>query len=278
MQYIFLNLKRFDIPRVAGGVNDLVPTADWGAHIVEAIQDGLAPYNDGTRFVAFFPEAHILGAKAALMSGSPLALGCQSVHFHDVMAGGNFGAMTTSLPAAAAVNLGCTWVMVGHCEERNKLREIITAGGGNTTAVNTLLAASARCALAAGLNVLYCVGETAEEQPMREQVLRAQLEAMLPLHDNLARSQEIVIAYEPVWAIGPGKTPPDAAYIRDTAQFIRDLSGLPVVYGGGLKQENAPMLAGIDAVSGGLIALTRFTGDIGFYPSEYLQIVEAYHA
>jgi len=121
--------------------------------------------------------------------------------------------------------------------------------------------------------VLYCVGETSEEQPRRFEVLAEQL-AVGTEGVDLAR---LAIAYEPVWAIGPGKTPPDASYITEIARFIKGhLPGIPVVYGGGLKADNAEMLASIDEIDGGLIALTRFTGEIGFYPDEYLEIVRLY--
>ena len=61
------------------------------------------------------------------------------------------------------------------------------------------------------------------------------------------------------------------------ARLIKEtLPGVPVVYGGGLKKDNAAMLASIDEIDGGLIALTRFTGEIGFYPEEYLEIIKLY--
>nr|HML45187.1 triose-phosphate isomerase [Clostridia bacterium] len=84
-------------------------------------------------------------------------------------------------------------------------------------------------------------------------------------------------AYEPVWAIGPGKQPPDAATIAEAARFIKERAGnCPVVYGGGLKADNAAMLAAIPEIDGGLIALTRFSGKIGFYPEEFLEIIRLY--
>ena len=87
----------------------------------------------------------------------------------------------------------------------------------------------------------------------------------------------VVIAYEPIWSIGPGKTPADRPYIEKAAKFIKEQTdGLDVVYGGGLKADNAAMLASIPEISGGLIALTRFSGDIGFYPEEYLEIIHTY--
>ena len=81
----------------------------------------------------------------------------------------------------------------------------------------------------------------------------------------------------PIWSIGPGKTPADKPYITKIARFVKARTGgLDVVYGGGLKQDNAAMLASIDEIDGGLIALTRFSGEIGFYPDEYLDIIRRY--
>jgi len=87
----------------------------------------------------------------------------------------------------------------------------------------------------------------------------------------------VVIAYEPVWSIGPGKTPAGREYITQIAGFVKECTGgIDVVYGGGLKTDNAEMLAGIAEIDGGLIALTRFSGEIGFYPKEYLEIIRLY--
>ena len=86
-----------------------------------------------------------------------------------------------------------------------------------------------------------------------------------------------MIGYEPIWSIGPGKTPAGRDAILETARFIKAQSGgIDVVYGGGLKADNAAMLASIDEIDGGLIALTRFAGEIGFYPDEYLEIIRLY--
>ena len=88
---------------------------------------------------------------------------------------------------------------------------------------------------------------------------------------------KVIIAYEPIWSIGPGKTPADKEYITKIARFVKEhTGGLPVVYGGGLKTDNAAMLASIHEIDGGLIALTRFSGEIGFYPQEYLDIIRLY--
>ena len=88
---------------------------------------------------------------------------------------------------------------------------------------------------------------------------------------------KVTIAYEPVWAIGPGKIPPDADYIRKIASYVKEVTdGMDVVYGGGLKTDNARMLASVKEIDGGLIALPRFSGEIGFYPDEYLEIIKTY--
>ena len=117
------------------------------------------------------------------------------------------------------------------------------------------------------------MGEREEEVDSWEEVLTAQLTGGLEGAD-LSR---VHVAYEPVWSIGPGKTPADAPYIQKVARLIKaTLPGVDVVYGGGLKADNARMLAGIPEIDGGLIALTRFTGEIGFYPEEYAEIVKLY--
>lgn len=275
MKHIFLNLKRFDVPVELGGVNRLAAVEQWGKTVITGIEDGLRRYDPAqAEFAVFFPEAHLLSAARARTENSPVKLGCQGVYREDVVPGGNFGAFTTNRPAAAAQALGCEHVMIGHCEERaDKLGVLAEAGVTDTDAVNRLLNREIRAAISRGLKVLYCIGEKSEEQQNWQQVLGAQLDIGL---DGVDPSK-VVIAYEPVWSIGPGKTPADKEYITMIARFVKERTGgLPVVYGGGLKKDNAAMLASIAQIDGGLIALTRFTGEIGFYPEEYLEIVRLY--
>lgn len=140
-------------------------------------------------------------------------------------------------------------------------------------AVNRVLAREVIAAQAAGLKVLFCMGERSEEVERWEEVLTAQVTEGLEGADFA----NVRIAYEPVWSIGPGKTPADAPYIQKVARLVKSVvPGVDVVYGGGLKADNAEMLAGIPEIDGGLIALTRFSGEIGFYPDEYAQIVDLY--
>ena len=275
MKYIFLNLKRFDVPVELGGVNRLAPVAEWAKTIVEGTQEGLKKYDPAkVEFVQFFPEAHILNAVAALCEASPVQVGCQSLYRADTAVGGNFGAFTSNRPASIAAAMGCGWALIGHCEERgDKAGVLAEAGVTDTAAVNRLLNQEIKAAAARGLKVLYCIGEKSEEQERWQEVLGEQLDIGLAGVDK----SRVVIAYEPIWSIGPGKTPADKPYIEKIARFVKERTGgVPVVYGGGLKSDNAEMLASIPEIDGGLIALTRFAGEIGFYPGEYLEIIQKY--
>ena len=275
MKHLYLNLKRFDVPVEYGGVNRIAPLKDWGGYIVSHTQQGLKKYDPSqVEFVQYFPEAHILGAVGALCEGSPVQVGCQGVYRMNTAVGGNFGAFTTNRPASIAKAMGCTSTIIGHCEERNDKAGILAeAGVTDTAAVNRLLNQEIRLAVEQGLTVLYCIGEKSEEQERWQEVLGEQLSVGLEGVDT----SKVVIGYEPVWSIGPGKTPAGKDYITMIARFVKERTGgLDVVYGGGLKVDNAEMLASIEEIDGGLFALTRFQGEIGFYPDEYLEIIKTY--
>lgn len=270
-----MNLKRFDIPKAFGGVNSIADPIDWGRFIVENTREVLRSYDQNqVEFVMFFPEAHILSAVGALQEQDHLKIGCQSVFREDTSIGGNFGAFTTNRTGNAMKSIGCYGTIIGHCEERKDKAGILgEAGVVDTEAVNRILNQEIKAAIAAGLRVLYCIGENANEQEKWQEILRTQL--LVGLQD--VDLSQITIAYEPIWAIGPGKTPPDQAYIEKVSKFIKnEINGVDVTYGGGLKLENAKMLNSITDIDGGLIALTRFQGEIGFYPEEYLEIIEAF--
>jgi len=158
--------------------------------------------------------------------------------------------------------------------------------------IDALVNAEAQCALRRGISVLLCVGETladrgegsfADQQPRIESVLRRQLELGLRGAGKfLSDKVSIVVGYEPVWAIGPGKTPPSAEYIEFVAAFIKQTvleiydMDLPVIYGGGLKEENAASIAALKSLSGGLVGLTRFTPPIAFEVEGLRRILQVY--
>ena len=275
MKHLYLNLKRFDVPTEFGGVNRVAPVESWGSFIVGSTQEALSVYDPAeVEFAQFFPEAHILGAVAARTEDSPVRIGCQGVYRADTAVGGNFGAFTTLRPASAARALGCDYVIIGHCEERNDLNGLLAeAGVKDPSVTNRVLNQEILRATERGLDVLYCIGEKSEEQPEWQEVLGRQLDEGLAGVDR----SRVVIGYEPVWSIGPGKTPAGKDYITMIARFVKERTGgMDVFSGGGLKTDNAEMLASIDEIDGGLIALTRFAGEIGWYPDEYLEIIRTY--
>ena len=275
MKHIFLNLKRFDVPVSLGGVNRIAPVDQWGAYIVKNTQEALKQYDPSqVEFVQYFPEAHLLGAVAARCENSPVKVGCQSVYRMNTAVGGNFGAFTTNRPVSIMKAMDVNYTIIGHCEERNdKMGILAEAGVVDTKAVNRILNQEIRLAVENGMKVLYCIGEKDTELENWDEVLREQLEIGL---DGVDKSQ-VVIGYEPIWSIGPGKTPAGRDYIQKIARFVKEVTGgIDVVYGGGLKVDNAEMLASIPEIDGGLIALTRFQGEIGFYPDEYIQIIRTY--
>ena len=275
MKHIFLNLKRFDVPVALGGVNRIAPMQEWGGFIVKNTQQALKKYDPSkVEFVQYFPEAHLLSAVAARCEGSPVQVGCQSVYRMNTAVGGNFGAFTTNRPVSAMKAMDVNYTIIGHCEERNdKMGILAEAGVTDTKAVNRILNQEIKLAVANGMKVLYCIGEKDTELDRWDEVLREQLEVGLAGVDK----SQVVIGYEPIWSIGPGKTPAGKDYITKIARFVKEVTGgIDVVYGGGLKVDNAEMLASIKEIDGGLIALTRFQGEIGFYPDEYIEIIRTY--
>jgi triosephosphate isomerase (TIM) len=309
MTYIFVNLKRFDVPKNLGGICPLDDPQQWIEGVIDdSVRFGLGQL-DGTIVAYLLPEALLISAMNRMKSHSAettqtIEIGSQGVFREDIVKGGNFGAFTTNLPAAATKNLGCTWAIIGHSEERKdkfglferfepSVSSDVTLMKKANDALNAIIHEEVMCAFKNGLNVLLCVGETAaergegtfEEQQSRiEVVLRSQLEIGLQGIRDYYPGKQLVIGYEPRWAIGPGKTPPGAEYIGFVSSLLKsackELFGIepPVVYGGGLKEENAAMIAGIETIDGGLVALTRFTGDIGFEPEGLKTIIEKYVA
>jgi len=307
MNEIFVNLKRFDVPKKIGGVCPDQNPGEWISRVIrESIKLGLGKADDVT-ITYFLPEALIIKAreeaeKYLVSERKSLRIGCQGVFRNNVKKGGNFGAFTTNLPAAAARNLGCSWSIIGHSEERKDKFEIITAYDPMVlkeeeklfkaiATVNKIVNMEVISALESGINVLICIGEKDKERVMGnfneqkqkiEKVLKNQINQSLSGIGEYLNKRKVVIGYEPIWAIGPGKKPPGAEYIGFVSSFIKKTvkelfnTEILVVYGGSLKVENAATIAGIETIDGGLIALTNFTGDIGFEPSELARIIEEY--
>lgn len=307
MTDIFINLKRFDVPKSLGGICPIENPKTWAENIIdESVKLGIGSL-ENINVTYLFPESLIIPAIEKLSTYPKeqtlsINIGCQGVYRENVKLGGNFGAFTTNLPAAAAKNMGCTWSIIGHSEERkdklsiiekyesyNKEKQDFTEQAAQ--AVDSLINQEVLCALDMGVNVLLCIGETAkergsgtfeEQKPRIQKILKAQLKRGLKGASDYIPKNQIVIGYEPIWAIGPGKTPPGADYIGFVSSYVKQVVkeeyGFDpiVVYGGGLKEENAAMISSIDTIGGGLVALTRFTGDIGFVVEDLKKIIQKY--
>jgi len=189
--------------------------------------------------VAICPPATLIRALGEQLPDF-VALGGQDCSPHPC------GAHTGDIAASMLKDLGCRYVIVGHSERRANHHE-----------GDDLVKAKARAALDARLIPIVCVGETLAEREtgQAEQVVIGQLAASLP--DNVPAG-EIVIAYEPVWAIGTGKTatPDDAqamhAQIRK-AWPGEDAQALRLLYGGSVKPENAAQLLACSDIDGALV-------------------------
>jgi triosephosphate isomerase len=150
------------------------------------------------------------------------------------------GAYTGEVSASMLLELGVTGAIVGHSERRQHFGETDEAVARRTVA-----------ALEQGLRVIACVGESAEERQsgQTELVLRIQVEAIA---DAAGGHAGLVIAYEPLWAIGTGETAtPEIA--RETHAFIKGLLDAPVLYGGSVKPDNAAELLSQEGIDGALV-------------------------
>ena len=270
MKHIYLNLKRFDVPTEFGGVNRIAPVADWAEYIVKNTQDELKKYDRSeVEFAMYFPEVHLLNAAKAKTEDSPIKVGCQSVYRADTAVGGNFGAFTTNRPASAMVAAGCETTIIGHCEERNDKAGILAeAGVTDTDAVNRLLNQEIKCAIERGMTVLYCIGEKSEEQDQWQEVLGKQLEIGFKDVDK----SKVVIAYEPIWAIGTGKTATSdqaqevCGAIRACVAEIYDQAtadSVRIQYGGSVNAGNAAELFAKPDIDGGLVGGASLKADFG---------------
>lgn len=273
-KYLYLNLKRFDVLRKYGGVNDNENISGWAESIIKKVLPSLKKFKEKeeAEFVVYMPELHLF--KALEASDETLSIGCQGIFYDNVSKGGNFGAFTTHRVAAAMEQIGIKDVIIGHFEERKDKGTLLEmAGVTDKIPVNRLLNKELALAVESGMSPLYCIGESLEERRSSwKDVLKMQIEEGLRGIDIT----KVKIAYEPLWAIGPGKTPATVDEIKEVADYIKSIADVPVLYGGGLKSENAADIARIEGVDGGLIALTRFSGEIGFYEDEYLDIIGLY--
>jgi len=214
-----------------------------GAPRLAAEAASLVSAYQGRVEAALCPPSPLLAMVSSSLKDSGVALGAQDVSQHPD------GAFTGEVSARLLRDLGCRWVIVGHSERRSLLGE-----------ASEEVAAKAAAAVAGGLQPIICVGETLAEREAgaTEAALAAQL---APLSEVLSQpGTGAVLAYEPVWAIGTGRSasPEQAgavhAFIRATLRGRGiAVSGLRVLYGGSVKPDNAAALFSVPGIDGGLI-------------------------
>jgi triosephosphate isomerase len=206
------------------------------------------------------PPATLIAQFAAAVEGRPVRIGAQDCHPEPA------GAFTGDLSAEMLRDAGASAVIVGHSERRTYHQE-----------TDALVRAKALAGRRAGLLAIVCVGETRSQRESGSAVgvVAAQLDGSLP--DEIGPS-DLVIAYEPVWAIGTGLTPTPAdiaemhGYIRRhlTRRFGETMQSTRILYGGSVKASNGKELMSVTDVDGALV------GGASLKASEFLAIASAY--
>ncbi|MGA2043952.1 MAG: triose-phosphate isomerase [Roseiarcus sp.] len=221
-----------------------------------AVEAGAA----GAAEVLVCPPSTLIVSAAALLAGGPVLLGAQNCH------PGVTGAYTGDISAPMLADAGATHVIVGHSERRG--------GYGESDA---MARAKAQAAIEAGLTAIVCVGETKGERETgaEVEVVCRQLHGSLPPG---ATGANLVVAYEPVWAIGAGVTPTTgqvaamhaAARAELVALYGAEAARIRILYGGSVKPSNARELLGLANVDGALVGGASLKAD------DFIGIAAAY--
>jgi triosephosphate isomerase (TIM) len=224
--------------------------------LVKAMLDGLAGHASGADAALCVPAPYLAQLRS-LLTGSPVGWGAQDVSSHEQ------GAYTGEVSASMLKDFGCRYAIVGHSERRQYHGES-----------DVLVADKAKMALAHGITPIVCVGETLAEREagQTEAVVKRQLAAVI--HAVTHCTSEIVVAYEPVWAIGTGKTasPEQAQQVHavlraQLAAATQHPERVHILYGGSMNAANASSLLAQPDIDGGLI------GGASLKAGDFLQIV-----
>lgn len=239
------------MPQLIAGNWKMNTTTAEAAALATALRGGVAGCD-----LLVCPPATQLVAVAGLLAGSVVAVGGQDCHAEAK------GAHTGDISAPMLRDAGASWVILGHSERR--------ADHGET---DEMVRQKAVAAVAAGLTPIVCVGETDEQRSANREmeVVGWQLAGSLP--EGFAG----LVAYEPIWAIGSGKSATEAdvaamhAFIRSELlrQFPAMGGGMRILYGGSVKPSNAAALLGLPAVGGALV------GGASLVAADFLAIAAA---
>lgn len=229
------------------------------AALLQALRDGLGVPGCG---VAVAVPAPYLAQVQALVAGSEIALAAQDVSQHET------GAFTGEVSVGMLRDFGARYALVGHSERRQY--------HGETDAV---VAAKAQRALSGGVTPIVCVGETLAEREagQTETVIKRQLAAVIHAVGHCV--SEIVVAYEPVWAIGTGRTatPEQAQQVHavlraQLAAATESADRVLILYGGSMNAANAAELLAQPDIDGGLV------GGASLKAADFLKIIAAAHS
>ena len=226
-----------------------------GRILASSLSDLMKDETDAVFDLAVCPPFTLIAAVGDALAGSAISLGAQDCHPAEK------GAHTGDVSAAMLADLGCDFVIVGHSERRTNHQETDTAVQARAAAVQ-----------AQGMAAIICIGETEEQRDGAEtlDVIKSQLAGSVPEPSAAANT---VIAYEPIWAIGTGRTP-STNEVQEVHALIRaeltaalgaeEAVGVRVLYGGSMKPENARDLLALEDVDGGLIGGASLTVE-GFW-------------
>jgi len=229
--------------------------------VLHEITEGYAPALKAKVDLLICPPATLIHAFALQAAGSDIAIGAQDAHAEAQ------GAYTGNVSAEMLADLGATHVILGHSERRAYHRES-----------DAEVRAKTQAARRAGLAAVVCVGETREERESGRtlDVVREQLRGSIP--EGMDASN-LVIAYEPVWAIGTGLTPTPADVAEVHALIRKELGTLigaaeqgraRILYGGSVKPSNAKEFLAVENVDGALV------GGASLVAADFLAIARAY--
>ncbi len=229
--------------------------------LISGIKNGLADFEPQADMI-ICPPYISLETAAALIKDTPIKLGAQNMYFEDS------GAYTGEVSAEMLKSVGCEYVILGHSERRTIFNE-------SDETINKKV----KKALAGGLKPIFCIGETLEEREsgVTNKVVEKQVRDGL---QDISESDlaNVIVAYEPVWAIGTGKTAtPEQA--QEVHEFIRNLikelysenaaQNLVIQYGGSVKPANAKELLSQNDIDGALV------GGACLQPDSFLDIVKS---
>jgi len=232
----------------------------FNEEFASALSQGLKGIDLNDRQIVICPPSIFLQQLGGLIIDQAIYLGGQDLS--EELS----GPFTGEISGAMLKEFGCRFVIVGHSERRSRHAE-----------TNELVVKKAIKAIAAGLTPVVCIGETLEQRKggQMESVLATQIDALLSGVDQLMN--QVVIAYEPIWAIGTGQTA-DAAMAEEVHSWIRErvskfspavAQNLQIVYGGSVKSDNAEELIKMSNIDGLLV------GGASLDVSQFLKICQA---